>query len=100
MPEKTPVMFRMFRGEALALFPTIPAVCGKPWLVESYARLGQHGAADYNGVVAGSRPAKPSEFKALAQELRQIGYNLRPVKRYSAALRAEFNREYRRICRR
>jgi hypothetical protein len=98
MAEKTPVVFRAFRGEIVALFPTIPAVCGKPWLVESYAHIGQHSAADYSGVVQGSRPAKPSEYKALAQELRQVGYDLKVVQRQSPALRAKLNRNYRRVC--
>jgi hypothetical protein len=47
----------------------------------SYEHVGQHGGANYAGVMCRTRPAKPSEYKDLQEELEERGYNLRIVKR-------------------
>ncbi len=76
------VVFRKWRDGfgVVALFPEIPAdIDGR--YCESYEHIGQHGAADYYGVIMATRPVDPREYADLAEELRQIGYNLRPVKR-------------------
>lgn len=73
---KTRVLFRMFKGEVLALFPAIAATVGKPWLCQSYAHMGQHSGADLAGVMRSSRPAWPSEYHELHRELLRIGYKL------------------------
>ena len=71
----TKVVFRRFpNGDIIALFPE------ERWnrldySVSSYMHVGQHGAADYDHVVAGSRPATESEYHNLLTELRAIGYN-------------------------
>ena len=49
----------------------------------SYEHIGQHGAADYYGVIQDTTPVGPRECVELAEELRRIGYNLRPIKRAS-----------------
>ena len=81
--EELIVIFRMEKGNnpfgdplmetPLALFPEInhdrqgkQCVC--------YAHHGQHMPADYTGTIAETRPAKPSEYKELLQELKSIGY--------------------------
>ncbi len=78
---KTKVIFRHFQGEVVALFPEVAATVGMPWHCQSYAHIGQHSGADAAGVIRHSRPAKPSEYKPLAAELRKIGYRLKIVKR-------------------
>ena len=82
---KTKVLFRMFNGEVIALFPQVAATIGTPWHCQSYAHVGQHGPADCREVMRASRPAKPGEYRDLAIELRRIGYHLQIVKRCTAA---------------
>jgi len=72
---KTKVLFRMFKGEVLALFPRIAGTVGKAWHCSSYAHIGQHGAADVS-IILDSRPATRKEYRPLAAELRRIGYRL------------------------
>jgi hypothetical protein len=45
--------------------------------------VGQHGAADYHGVIQHTIPARRPEYAVLARELRRIGYRLKPIKRAS-----------------
>jgi hypothetical protein len=75
------VVFRWWEeGGTIALFPEIPAtIHGDSCL--SYARVGQHAAADYHGVVNHSRPATPAEYAGLADELTRLGYRLKPLRR-------------------
>lgn len=105
---KTPVLFRMVKPTdvdrqlqapravpwpadivgaswLIALFPTIPGT-GDPRTCSSYVHVGQHGSADLHGLMRGSRPAKPGEYRALAAELRRIGYKLVIVQRVTAAM--------------
>lgn len=84
IPDKTRTIFRMFKGEVLALFPAIagttdPATC------LSYAHNGQHGSAHFHHVRNASRLATPTEFASLAKELRSIGYDLDICKRSTRA---------------
>lgn len=76
------VVFRRWKDGfgIIALFPEIPADLDGRYC-ESYEHIGQHGAADYHGVVMATMPVVPREYADLAEELRQIGYNLRRVKR-------------------
>ena len=76
--ETVDVMFRMFRGEILAIFPHTKHHTG---FVLCYAHCGQHSGADYNGVVYNSRPATEEEYKDLKKELENIGYSLKIVHR-------------------
>jgi hypothetical protein len=105
MTEKAvPVLFRKWRksGDVIALFPTILADCSSGGRVESYEHVGQHGGADFYGIMRESRPARPSEYAALARELRSAPYRykLKVVKRASRAMHNEFLAEYGRHCRR
>lgn len=66
------VVFRRWKeGGVIALFPDQPEGRG---LVNSYEHVGQHGAADYHGVVRDTKPAKPAEYRGLLRELKNIGY--------------------------
>ena len=80
--EKTIVVFRKFNegGDLIALFPaeTFSAQGG----CNSYQRIGQHGAADYNHCMKISKAATPQEYQALRQELENIGYKLDVKLRY------------------
>lgn len=82
--ETTLVLFRRWRdtGDIIALFPEIPSdIYG--YFCEAYEHVGQHGGADYHGVVQATRPATDEEAAGLANELTRIGYNLQPIKRAS-----------------
>ena len=99
MAEKVvPVLFRMWRRskDVIALFPTILADCNSGGHVEAYEHVGQHGGADFYGIMRESRPAKPREYAALARELRSAPYRykLKVVKRASRAMHDEFLTEY------
>jgi hypothetical protein len=70
------VIFRWEReGGVFALFPELPAD-NQGFFCTCYQHVGQHCAADYYGCVAHSRPAKPSEYADLFNELEGRGYNL------------------------
>ena len=83
MPTDT-VVFRTWRdiGTVIALFPELPADIYGDYC-DSYEHVGQHGGADYWGVIRATTPVEPEEFADLAEELTRIGYNLRPIRRAS-----------------
>mgnify|MGYP001570170432 CR=1 FL=1 len=87
--EKTPVLFRMMKDSdepwLIALFPTLPGT-NAPSTCLSYMHVGQHAAANLRSLMRHGRAAKPSEYAALAKELRQIGYNLDVKQRVSPAM--------------
>jgi hypothetical protein len=78
------VVFRRWKdnGGVIALFPELPADLYGDYC-DSYEHVGQHGGADYHGVVHHTKPCSPDDAAGLAAELRTIGYVLRPVKRAS-----------------
>jgi hypothetical protein len=80
---RTKVVFRKWPdGNIIALFPQIASdVFG--YSCQSYEHVGQHGGADYSGVVQRTTPAKPHEFSDLKQELERRGYDLWVVERAS-----------------
>ena len=78
----TKVVFRKWKnGDIIALFPD------EPWnrndhMTTSYMHIGQHGAADYAGVIAETSPAQENEYRNLLDELKTTGYtDLRIVQR-------------------
>jgi len=79
---KTKVIFRVFKeGDVIALFPAISdSVNG--YLCLSYQHIGQHGSADPM-ITNNTRLAKPAEYADLLAELKQTGYNLQIVKRFT-----------------
>ena len=88
MPKKpTPVTLVVFRkwrdtGDIIALFPELPSDING-FFCDAYEHVGQHGGADFYGVIQATKPATLNETKSLAKELRQIGYRLKPIKRAS-----------------
>ena len=84
MTEADIVVFRRWKdtGDVIALFPELPADLGGD-CCDSYMHIGQHGGADYHGVVRQTKPCSPDDAATFAAELRTIGYNLRRVKRAS-----------------
>lgn len=77
----TPVIFRIWKktkeeegGDVIALFPTIK---GHDWYCMSYMHVGQHGSADYYGVINRTRPCRNGEELSLKKELEGKGYNLK-----------------------
>jgi len=92
-----PVIFRKWKQSphtVIALFPTEPATRRRGEVL-SYEHIGQHGAADYSGVISLTKPAKPSEYRALKKELEGIGYRLKVVQRQTPALRKEYEANFR-----
>jgi hypothetical protein len=81
------VIFRMWDGEIIAIFPEIPATRDYGTCL-SY----QHGECDPEGIIADSRPATPAEYADLERELKNAGYRVAPVARMHARYRIA--REY------
>lgn len=68
------VIFRVYKdGQVIALFPELTN--RRNYCVESYMHIGQHGAADYDGVIQSTKLANKSEYTPLMRELRAIGYD-------------------------
>jgi hypothetical protein len=78
------VVFRRWKdsGDIIALFPELPSDLSGDHC-DAYEHVGQHGGADYHGVVQHTKPCSPNDAADLAAELRTIGYKLRPRKRAS-----------------
>lgn len=76
------VVFRRWRdtGTLIALFPELPADY-RGIYCDAYETVGQHGGADYFGVIRATKPVTLSEANELANELSRIGYSLVPIKR-------------------
>lgn len=73
-PETIEVMFRKYThksGEILAVFP-YEAHDPSGRFVTCYARIGQHTGAQMTHVHSATRPAKPTEYAELYQELKGI----------------------------
>ena len=80
--QETLVIFRRWRdtGSIIALFPEIPSDINGRYC-EAYEHVGQHGGADYYGVITATTPVEPEDAADLAKELARIGYRLRPIRR-------------------
>lgn len=80
MNNPIPVIFRVFRGEVLALFPTLPGT-NDPSTMTCYSHIGQHSSASMF-ITSEGRLATPEEYAPLLKELTNVvGYNLTIVKR-------------------
>lgn len=81
--DPTVVVFRKWpEGGVIALFPE------ELWngvSCSSFEHVGQHGAADYGGVIRRTTPATPEEYAELKWELESAPYKyvLRVVKRFT-----------------
>lgn len=78
------VIFRVWRkgGDVIALMPYEPHDNAGRYCV-GFQHLGQHSAADYQGVMRDTRPATEAEYAPLLRELMSppYGYVLRIIKR-------------------
>ena len=82
--EKTTVIFRKWKGKAENIIALFPWVEESPGRCSSFEHVGQHGRADYCGVIRLTTPATPAEYADLKRELEQYyGYNLTIRKRRS-----------------
>ena len=79
--KKTRVVFRKWRSdkEIIALFPDISA--DDRGHCSSFMHIGQHGGADYQGVIGRTVLAKPHEYEELEKELIGRGYLLKIIRR-------------------
>jgi hypothetical protein len=75
--DTTVVLFRRFLGsrDIVALFP-YGLGTHNPETCASYMHVGQHGSAEPYHTRRITAPAKPEEYRALADELISIGYRL------------------------
>lgn len=78
------VMFRVFQGDVIALFPH--EVHNNHGDVVSYMHVGQHGSADYKDIVRNARLATPTEYLPLMRELESIGYHVSIVRRQDSRI--------------
>ena len=77
---KTKVIFRKWKdGTIDALFPELADDIQGIFCV-CYTRIGQHGGADYHGVIGRTKLASEPEYKSLYNELTRIGYDLQVIK--------------------
>jgi len=101
MPNTIPtdVVFRRWRdtGDVIALFPDIPSDYDGYFCL-SYEHVGQHGGADFYGVVRATLPVESQEYERLAKELTSIGYQLRTVQRASRQMHERRIKAARDIC--
>lgn len=87
-----PVVFRRWKkkdgGEVLALFPSM--IETDAGYCNSYMHLGQHGAADFSGLIHLTKPTKETDedVQELKRELERIGYRLRVMARGGQIYRA------------
>jgi hypothetical protein len=81
--EKTRVLFRLDKGEVVAVFPDNHE--NRPWggSMSCYARMGQHSTCS-RAWLRGTKPASAHQAAALKKELTKIGYKLQVVKRASS----------------
>ena len=85
--ESTPITLVVFRrwrdnGDIIALFPELPAdYQGR--FCDAYEHVGQHGGADFHGVIQATKAVSVEDAADLIQELERIGYRLKPIKRAS-----------------
>lgn len=77
------VVFRKWKrsGDIIALFPHEEWIVPNKILVMSYEHIGQHGGADYSLVIKQTVPATEKEYAELKNELENIGYKLKVIKR-------------------
>jgi len=79
----TKVVFRKWKenGAVIALFPELPADTSGNFC-DSFEHIGQHGGADYHGVLEQTYPARPHEYAELKTELETVyGYRLQIISR-------------------
>ena len=82
--QETLVIFRRWRdtGGIIAIFPELPSDY-EGRFCDAYEHVGQHGGADYHGVLLATRPVSVNEARDLIAELTRIGYRLKQIKRAS-----------------
>ena len=82
--DPTIVVFRRWRAFGQTVIALFPEDVDKGFC-SSFEHIGQHGAADYSGVVRKTTLATPEEYADLKRELESEPYNyvLRVVKRRS-----------------
>jgi hypothetical protein len=94
---KTKVIFRKFKddGQIIAIFPEELGTYS-PYTSSSYMSIGQHSSCDPVSLISVTKLAKKSEYKDLARELTNLGYNLQIITRYRHSFlevrRKELNR--------
>ena len=74
------VIFRKWKDteDIIAFLPDDPANYG---YCMAYEHVGQHGEADYYGLLDITVPATPEEYQDLLEELQSIGYDLKVYRR-------------------
>jgi hypothetical protein len=80
---KTKVIFRLFEGDIIALFPEEVGTLDSDTCM-SYMHIGQHSSAHFDYVLFNSqnpyKKKKAKEVKQLKEELKNIGYELKEIR--------------------
>jgi len=84
---KTKVIFKILKGEVIALFPEDAGDSNPFATCLSYQHIGQHGSASVD--LARLKAATPYQYISLYVELEQIGYDLLIVKKFSRKMLQE-----------
>jgi len=66
--------------DVFALFPEISGDSSGSTCM-SYAHIGQHGSADYRGMIRETDPATPEQYADLFSELEGMGYRLKVIRK-------------------
>lgn len=83
--EITKVIFRKYpNGDIIALLPELAGDNNWSDTCMSYMHVGQHGVANYSGVMKTTLPASTEEAEDLHKELTLLWYNLRSMKRQTS----------------
>lgn len=94
---KTKVIFRMWHGEVIAIFPEIPSSVLQWYTCESYLFVGQHGGCDPYVIIPQSRLATQEEYASMKTHLESIGYVLDVRKRLTSDMNRVRESEWRRM---
>lgn len=93
---KTKTIFRKFKdGEVIALFPEYPTdLDGK--YCDSYMHIGQHGSANYQGLLKDTVLATPEEYAELKRELEtHYDYEIEVYQRRTPQMRNAYRQQMR-----
>lgn len=83
------MVLRRWKNQPQTVIAFLPDVPANPGRVMAYEHVGQHGEADYSGLLGETAPATVAEYDAagLVAELRMRGHEPRILKRMPRAQR-------------
>lgn len=92
------VVFRMFDGQVVALFPELPAN-NTDNLCQSYTLAGGFGAEEPESFIENSEPAHPRDYTLVKGVLKQLGYTAEVLSEITEEHHEERKRRWREVTR-